>query len=302
MTCHQQCKTSSSVQQEPTAGASEASSNKRNQYTRRASISHCDDLDWRRTPGRSWTHLLVPCCLSPSCSCIQTPRPDLSRLGIHSSFVVLPKKHDFQSQRMSFLSTPEGRVDQSSVKQNTLYTALHPQLCSPVLRSCGKIPVFSALLFSVSCFLCEGSAGARGERSWCVCSVISDVQCVWERERWRGGEGLHVCVSMREWPTSLRSRSWMLEERRWCLSRLCLAASRVPLGMSDVLIQWPVSCSCVYMITEPLEPAASQHSGFIFTPNLMQNIKAIFRSFSHSVTFKHIFQVLIPLMCTVFLV
>lgn len=126
-------------------------------------------------------------------------RPDLNRLGIHSSFVVLPKKHDFQSQRMSFLSTPEGRVDQSSVKQNTLCTALHPQLCSPVLRSCGKIPVFSALLFCVSCFLCEGSAGARGERSWCVCSVISDVQCVCERER-DGGEGrgcmcAYLCVN-----------------------------------------------------------------------------------------------------------
>jgi len=133
------------------------SSDKRNQYTR-----HTHSAD--PTKEMSRTHLLVP-SLSPSCSCIQTPR-----LPVHSP----PEKHDLQSQRMSFLSVPEGRLAQSSVT-HTLGSALHPQLVwkkhSPV-----------------QCFLCEGCAGARGERSLCVCSVISDdVQCVCVRERWRGG-------------------------------------------------------------------------------------------------------------------
>lgn len=95
-----------------------------------------------KTPGCSWTHLLVPCCLAPSCSCIQTLRLLRFRpewLRIHSSSIEVVKTRGSLKQTMTFRKTRDASgqwryLDQCAFKQNTL--ALHPQLSFTIQHSC----------------------------------------------------------------------------------------------------------------------------------------------------------------------
>lgn len=224
--CAQQRKSNSSAPQ-----VSQASPNKRNQDTAVMDGG-------RRTPGRSWTHLTVPCSLSPSCSCIQTPRPDLNPAR-NSSLVCWASKK------------PGCSVSSALQLKKTLY----------ILHSCGKSTVRfchpSSWVFS-AVFVCSWRKPLEHEeRGAGVC----------EREREMEGRGC-MHASMREWPTSLRFRSRMLEE-------LCLAASR----------QGPFrDVRCAHSAASLLFRCSHDHRAprapcFIFTP--LFHPKVIFRSALH---------------------
>lgn len=171
--------------------------------------------------------------------------------------------------------------------------------CAPLyilsfaLQSCAHVEKSQSFLLSCFVFPAFFVKGLleHEERGAGVCVQSSVMYSVCVREREMEGRGGVACVRIYAWMTYFIAFA-LLDVGRTALVLVASVSRSIqgPLGMSDVLIQWPVSCSCVHITTEPLEPAVSQHSGFIFTPNLMQNIKAIFRSFSHSVTFKHIFH------------
>lgn len=232
--CAQQRKSNSSAPQ-----VSQASPNKRNQDTAVMDGG-------RRTPGRSWTHLTVPCSLSPSCSCIQTPRPDLNPAR-NSSLVCWASKK------------PGCSVSSYSSKRKRSTSCTHVEKAQSV-----------SAIRPAECFLLSLCA-PEGSR-WSTRS--EELVCVRERERWRGGGAcMHLCVN------DLLHCVSALGCWRNCVSQ---HPGRVPLGMSDALIQRPVSCSAVHMITEPLELHAS-FSPRYFTPKLFLDLLCI-------MTFKHIFH------------